>query len=132
MPNSNGLNEKDFDQNRSTLNRVTLVKEQTKVVDMLVSVAHKYLKIDEMALRGYFLLAIQDWQKHRSIKIGEIRHMIPQARIRYVGEMFQELESILTKLLKKDKDETLIKQAVEESYQSYIKIYANRKINANE
>jgi len=128
LHNANLFKAEDLIQARESLNRVSLLKEQRMIVDNLVRVALKYIDIDELALRGFFLMAIQVWQKKRMIPIREIRTMIPAAREKYVSEMFDELERILQKILKDKSNIPLIKRAVEESRQHYIKHYASRPI----
>lgn len=128
MHNANLFKAEDLIQARDSLNRVSLMKEQRKIVDELVLIAMKFLNIDELALRGFFLMAIQNWQKKRMVPIREIRTMIPAAREKYVGEMFKELESILQRILQDPSKLPLIKQAVQESYRYYLQKYAKRPI----
>ncbi|WP_457559743.1 hypothetical protein [Candidatus Harpocratesius sp.] len=118
----------DLIRARESLARVTLLKEQRKIVDQLVQVALNYIEMEELAMRGFFLMAIQEWQKKRMVPIGEFRTMIPEARKKYVTEMFHELERILLHTLNRDAYIPLIKRAVKESLDYYVSHFAYRAV----
>ena len=121
----------DLDQIRASLNNVKLIGEQKKIVENLLSVALRYINLDELTLQGFFMLAIQNWQKKRMIPIGELRTMIPQARKNMVWEIVQEAENLLMGVLQNENDRDLLKQATSEMYQMYLKEFSNREIIAD-
>ncbi len=124
----NIFNTEKLDQIRNSLNRVKLVKEQSKIVDGMLVVALRYINMDDLALRGFIMLAIQEWQKKRMIKIGDLRTMVPVARMKMVSEIFQEAENLLMGVLKNEQDRDLILKASSASYQAYQEKYGRREI----
>ncbi|MHA1612586.1 MAG: hypothetical protein ACTSYU_11080 [Promethearchaeota archaeon] len=119
----------ELDQVRASFNRVKLVKEQKKIIDSILLIALRYINMDDLALRGFIMLAIQEWQKKRMIQIGELRTMAPVARMELVSEIFHEAELLLMGVLKNDDDRKLIKQASSEAYQAYLEEFGRREIN---
>ncbi|MHA1673390.1 MAG: hypothetical protein ACTSYI_07160 [Promethearchaeota archaeon] len=117
-----------LDQVRDSLSRVKLIKEQSKIIDDILEIALRYINMDDLALRGFIMLAIQEWQKKRMIKIGELRTMVPVARMKMVSEIFKEAENLLMGVLKNEQDRDLIKQASSESYQVYAEEFGRREI----
>lgn len=119
----------DLEDARLSLKNVSLIEEQSKIVDSLLNIALKSIHIDELALRGFFMMAIQEWQQKRELRIGDLRSLSPAVRKKFVAEMFQELEKILLQILRKKEDYAIIQDAIEQSYQTYVQDFADRPMN---
>lgn len=125
------INEKDFTKNSieeatEIYNNVNLEPIQRKVVETFGSILHNYISIMEIALRGFALRGIRNWQIAEKKTVGEIMTMAPNDRINAVEKMTQFVYETLKQVVRDSAKHPQIKKGIESFMDVYSKQFAQR------
>ena len=101
---------------------------QRGITQGIAKIASKYLPLSEKPLMGITWRVMITWQTKHKIDIKEVgQNYTPQQRIEVVSELLDMAYKELTRILISKEQEPLLKQALNEVLEFYIKNFANRK-----
>jgi hypothetical protein len=115
-----------LDQAKSDFNRVKLEADQSKILDDTAKIIEPHMEINSLALKGFMLRAIKQWQSAENMALGDLVTAKPEVRIKQMAAMFNNLKGILTKALVKQTDKEAVEKAVDGAFENYKEKYAYR------
>lgn len=115
-----------LDQAKSDFNRVKLEADQSKILDDTAKIIEPHLEINFLALKGFMLRAIKQWQSNENMALGDLVTASPELRIKHMEATYNNLKSILAKALINQTDTEALSDAVNKALESYKEKYAFR------
>ena len=120
MLSNRHFHQKDVEAAEKIYLQVKLDPVPRNIVTSFGKFIHEFIPMNELAIRGFALMAIKKWQIEHKQEVSEIMTMSVESRIVNVREMIVFLEEKLSK--------TLINQAhapkVQDALQKFIKSYS--------
>ncbi len=106
--------------------KVQYKKNQRDIIISLSKVLCEYIPISDVAMRGFMSSSIREWQKKEGKTISDVIQMAPQDRANNVKEMFINLANRLVKVLRTSDNEKIVRNGVNNAFDSYVKKFATR------
>jgi len=123
------LTEKEIDKN---LDMLEVSKLQRQIIQEKGEIMSKILDMNSLSVRGFFVLALVEWQKQVGMTIKESEHQSEtnkDQRKSEADQIFPIFRKKITRVLKTKKRLHLLDEAIEAARNHYDKNYSNRPSN---
>ena len=115
-----------MDQSAASFAQAKLAPEQNQIVRSLSGVLIRTLPMSELAMAGFLVKAIGQWQTEHRRQMTELVTLPPAERIKAVGQVGQVLKGVLRGVLAGKADGPTVDVAVDGALQAYAANFAKR------
>ena len=102
------------------LNKIQITPYQRQMVVDIAKVIHEFIPISELALRGFVLRSVKEFQLKYKITPKEIADRSPLERKEAMKIGFSILEEQLARVLRNQSDRSILKEAMNKAFEYYV------------
>ncbi|MFX1274842.1 MAG: hypothetical protein ACFFBP_14660 [Promethearchaeota archaeon] len=108
------FNKKIIKEAENDFKKINLTKIARENLDQTAQIFAQYLPISEMALKGFILYCMQEYQVKNKIDLSSFYDSTPEEKKKIIGSMAELLQARLTKLLIKPEQKPILDNAFNE------------------
>ncbi|MCY3411996.1 MAG: hypothetical protein INQ03_10235 [Candidatus Heimdallarchaeota archaeon] len=116
----------ELDKGSAYFKKVHSLPHQKKLITDVAQVISKFAGIELIAMKGFLLMTIKEWQVANNLEFSEMAYMEEEPRIEAEVDLMKRLFDRLSRILRDQNDQQKLKDAIERSYEFY-KIQFNRE-----
>lgn len=120
------IDEKVLEKARDCYNQLIMDPVQHEALVSVAKLMCQFVPIDEIAMRGFFVEANEEWEKVTGKHISSLTSASSTERIRIIQSLFEILRNIIVSHVKNDIRNDLNK-GMDEGFSLYYKNWADRK-----